>query len=123
MMNTGHPLHTFDLDKICNKKINIRYAKKNEEIELLDNSKYQLDTINLVIADDVKPVAIAGVMGDNKTGISDNTKDILIESAYFLNGDIFQPIILHQSVGFTRSGDFTWRVSDCEELVGVTQRR
>ena len=83
MMSTGHPLHTFDLDKICNNKINVRFAKDEENITLLDNNSYNLTKNNLVIADDAKPIALAGVMGDNKTGISNSTKNILIESAYF----------------------------------------
>ena len=63
--------------------INVRFAKDEENITLLDNNSYNLNKNNLVIADDAKPIAVAGVMGDNKTGISNNTKNILIESAYF----------------------------------------
>ena len=83
MMDTGHPLHTFDVKKIKNKKITVRFADKNEKIDLLDGNTYNLDKINLVIADSDKPIAIAGVMGDKNTGITNKTTDILIESAYF----------------------------------------
>ena len=83
MFDTGHPLHTFDLKKIYGNCINVRYAEKNEKITLLDDKTYDLNTSNLVIADDKKPIALAGVMGDNKSGISDSTVDLLIESAYF----------------------------------------
>ena len=83
MFDTGHPLHTFDLSKLNGNCINVRYANKNEKITLLDDKKYVLNTSNLVIADDKNPIALAGVMGDNKSGISDTTVDLLIESAYF----------------------------------------
>ena len=83
MFDTGHPLHTFDLKKIDGNCINVRYAEKNEKITLLDDKTYDLNISNLVIADDKKPIALAGVMGDNKSGISDSTVDLLIESAYF----------------------------------------
>ncbi len=83
MFDTGHPLHTFDLSKLNGNCINVRYANKNEKITLLDDKTYVLNTSNLVIADDKNPIALAGVMGDNKSGISDTTVDLLIESAYF----------------------------------------
>ncbi|MAV58728.1 MAG: phenylalanine--tRNA ligase subunit beta [Candidatus Marinimicrobia bacterium] len=83
MFDTGHPLHTFDLSKLNGNCINVRYAEKNEKITLLDDKTYDLNTSNLVIADDKKPIALAGVMGDNKSGISVSTVDLLIESAYF----------------------------------------
>jgi len=79
----GHPLHTFDLDCIEGKSINVRYAKKNEKITALDNNEYCLSKDDLIIADSKKPIAIAGVIGGLNSHVTNKTKNILIESAYF----------------------------------------
>ena len=79
----GHPLHTFDLDSLDGKSINVRYAKKNEKITALDNNEYCLSKDDLIIADSKKPIAIAGVIGGLNSHVTNKTKNILIESAYF----------------------------------------
>ncbi|MDP2921336.1 MAG: phenylalanine--tRNA ligase subunit beta [Candidatus Omnitrophota bacterium] len=83
MFETGQPLHAFDLDKLEGKRIIVRRAKKNESIMTIDGVNRQLDPNILVIADAVKPVAIAGIMGGKATEITETTKNILIESACF----------------------------------------
>ena len=83
LMDTGHPMHTFDLDKIDDNKIHVRYALDGEEINFLDGSKKQLKEFHLVIADDKKSLALAGIMGSENSGITNETKNIFIESAYF----------------------------------------
>jgi phenylalanyl-tRNA synthetase beta chain len=83
MLEIGQPLHTFDLDKISNKKIFIRRAKTGEKIDALDDKTYKLDENNLVIADSEKILAIAGIKGGKDSAIDENTKNIFIESANF----------------------------------------
>jgi len=83
MLETGQPLHAFDFDKITNKKIIIRKAKKGEKIITLDNEKYTLDKDILVIADEKEPLAIAGIKGGKKAEISKATKIVVLESANF----------------------------------------
>jgi len=83
MFETGQPLHAFDLDKLEGKRIIVRRAKKNESIVTIDGITRQLDSNILVIADAVKPIAIAGIMGGKATEITNATKNILIESACF----------------------------------------
>jgi phenylalanyl-tRNA synthetase beta chain len=83
MLELGQPLHAFDLEKIEGRKIIVRFAKKREKILTLDDEKYDLDKNILVIADSKKPIAIAGIKGGKETGISENTKIILLESANF----------------------------------------
>jgi len=83
LMDLGHPMHTFDLDKIKSNKINVRVAKKNETIITLDNCKQKLNSDNLLICDGNSPIAIAGVIGGINSGVDKKTKNILIESAYF----------------------------------------
>ena len=83
LMDLGHPMHTFDLGKIKSNSINVRVAKKNENIVTLDEYKQKLNSDNLLICDGNTPIAIAGIIGGNNSGVDENTKDILIESAYF----------------------------------------
>lgn len=83
MLETGQPLHAFDLDKIADQRIIVRRAKKKEKIITLDNEKYELDKDILIIADSTGPLAIAGIKGGKKAGITKKTKVIVLESANF----------------------------------------
>lgn len=83
MLETGQPMHVFDYDKLEGKRIIVRKAQKGEKINTLDGGKYDLNEDILVIADDQKPVAIAGIKGGLGTGVSEKTKRIIIESANF----------------------------------------
>lgn len=83
MLEYGQPMHAFDLRFIKDSKINVRLAKDGEEITTLDGIKRKLNSTNLVIADSEKPVAIAGVMGGEYSGIMDDTTTIVFESANF----------------------------------------
>jgi phenylalanyl-tRNA synthetase beta chain len=87
MYELGQPLHAFDLAKL-DKNIEVRYAKPHESIELLDSSKIDLKDKTLVIADGSKPVALAGIMGGIDSGISLDTQDIFLESAFFMPAKI-----------------------------------
>lgn len=82
MLELGQPMHGFDLNKIEN-KIVVRNAQVNEKIKLLDETELELDASSLVIADSDKALALAGVMGGLDSGVTNDTKDILLESAYF----------------------------------------
>ncbi|API86725.1 phenylalanine--tRNA ligase subunit beta [Francisella uliginis] len=83
MLLTGQPMHAFDLDKLDG-SINVRYAKQDEDLTLLDDTQVKLDSDTLVIADDKKALAIAGVMGGLDSSITTDTKDIFLESAFFV---------------------------------------
>jgi phenylalanyl-tRNA synthetase beta chain len=83
LMEQGQPLHAFDLDKIEGGKIIIREAAKGEKIETIDGEIRELQPGMLVIADKTRPIAVAGVMGGKDTEVTDTTKNILLESAYF----------------------------------------
>lgn len=83
LMETGQPLHAFDYDKLIGGKIIVRRARKGEKIITLDNVERTLDPSVLVIADERRPVAIAGIMGGKDTEVTAKTKNILLESAYF----------------------------------------
>ena len=83
LMDLGHPLHTFDLDKILGNEIKVRYAKDGEQFTTLDDEKRKLKDFHLLICDGENPVALAGIMGGVNSEITDDTTDILLESAYF----------------------------------------
>ena len=82
MLELGQPMHAFDLNKIEG-DINIRLAKKDEKLCLLDDSEQPLSEDLLLIADNKKPLAIAGIMGGKESGVSLGTKDIFLEAAFF----------------------------------------
>ncbi len=83
MLELGQPMHAFDLDTI-QQGIKVRQSKQGEKIVLLDGSEQQLNDQTLIIADHEKPLAIAGVMGGLNSSVTLLTKDIFLESAYFL---------------------------------------
>jgi phenylalanyl-tRNA synthetase beta chain len=83
LLELGHPLHAFDLDKIGNHQIIVRNAKDGEVIQTLDGESYELKDTDLLITDPSKPIALAGIMGCKNTEISDTSTNILLECAYF----------------------------------------
>ena len=87
MFDLNRPLHAYDADKI-NKEIIVRDSKENEEFEALDNKKYKLKKGMCVIADKVDILGLGGIIGGTKTSTEFKTKNILLESAYFLPASI-----------------------------------
>lgn len=83
MMETGQPLHAFDLDKLSDQKIIVRRARSGEEIVTINGARRALFHDMLVIADGKRPVAIAGIMGGRETEVSESTRHILLECAQF----------------------------------------
>jgi len=83
MHEIGQPLHAFDADKIADDKIKVKRLKKGTEFTTLDGEKRKLHAEDLMICDAKKPLCIAGVMGGKDSGVSENTKAIFLESAYF----------------------------------------
>lgn len=88
MLEYGQPMHAFDLRYIDEGKIRVRLARNGEKITTLDGVDRVLTDNNLVIADANKPVAIAGVMGGEYSGIMDDTTTIVFESANFLGSSV-----------------------------------
>lgn len=82
MIELGQPMHGFDLDQL-NDKIIVRRAQKDEAITLLDGQEIKLNEKVLVIADSQGPLAMAGIMGGQNSGVSENTKRVFLESAFF----------------------------------------
>lgn len=83
LMDTGHPLHTFDMRYIEDNTIIVRRARTGEKMTTLDGKERELDDKMLLICDGQRPVALAGIMGGENSEVKDDTTDILIEGAYF----------------------------------------
>lgn len=83
LMELGQPLHAFDRDKLAGGRVVARRARAGEKIVTLDGSQLELSPDNLVIADAEKPMALAGIMGGEYSGVSDETTSILLETAIF----------------------------------------
>jgi phenylalanyl-tRNA synthetase beta chain len=87
MLELGQPTHAFDADKLKG-GINVRLGRAGEKFLALDGKTYSLKPDNLVVADQQRVVGIAGVMGGEETGVSESTKSILLEAAYFLPASV-----------------------------------
>ena len=87
MFDLNRPLHAYDADKI-DREIIIRDSKEGEEFEALDNKKYKLNKGMCVIADKTSVLGLGGIIGGTKTSTEIETKNILLESAYFLPSSI-----------------------------------
>ena len=110
LYDIGQPLHAFDRDKLFG-TISVRKAKNNEKITTLDNQVRKLDSNDLVITDNDKPIALAGVMGGLETEVSETTTNLLIESAYFDKVSIMKTsrklnLISDASIRFERGIDY-----------------
>jgi len=91
LFELGEPLHAFDFDKCNFGRVIVRRAKKSEQLITIDGEKKALDGNILVIADENKPIAIAGVIGGKDTEVTAQTKNILLEAA------VFNPVVVRRS--------------------------
>ena len=117
----GHPTHVFDLDLLAGGKILVRRAFTGETLKTLDGVERKLTPEDLVIADAVKPVALAGVMGGFDTMITEKTRNILIESAWFDPTTIRKSSRRHglhtdASHRFERGADFEATTRACDRV-------
>ncbi|MEI7994404.1 MAG: phenylalanine--tRNA ligase subunit beta [Methylococcaceae bacterium] len=82
LLELGQPLHVFDAEKLSG-NITVRWAKTDECVTLLNNQVIKLDTEALVIADDKKALALAGIMGGSDSAVNDETRSVFLECAFF----------------------------------------
>lgn len=87
LVEVGQPLHAFDLSCVS-ERIEVRSAVRGEKITALNDTEYTLDDSVMLIADKDKPLAIAGIMGGEYSGINDNTQNVFLEAAKFARGNI-----------------------------------
>jgi len=81
LLELGHPSHAFDLGKLEGRKLVIRYATSGEELVALDSRRHKLTPTDLVVADAKRPVSLAGIIGGLETGVTEATRDLLLEVA------------------------------------------
>ena len=83
MLETGHPMHAFDLDKVRGRHIIVRKAEAGEKLTTLDGKEYALNGTELMICDEMGPTGLAGIMGGEESEITESTKEVLFECAAF----------------------------------------
>lgn len=88
MLELGQPMHAFDMSTLESTQIIVRRAKEGEKIQTLDEKEFTLNPNNLVICDGSKPVALAGIMGGLNSEITENTTQLLFESAKFARDNV-----------------------------------
>ena len=132
LWTTGQPLHAFDLDKLVganpcvrpnaggpaptDMKISVRFAQGSEELVTIDGIKRKLSPEILVIADKTKPQAIAGIMGGKESEVSEATRNILLESAYF------HPLVVRKAVRLLGlSSDSSYRFERSVNMGGILE--
>jgi phenylalanyl-tRNA synthetase beta chain len=121
LLEMGHPTHVFDLDKLAGGTIIVRKAKAGEKIKTLDGIERTLHEDDLVIADAEKPVAIAGVIGGEDTKVTESTRNILIESAWFDTATVRRTSKRHlihtdASHRFERGADYNATLLACRRV-------
>ena len=117
MLKWGNPLHVFDYDKIIG-NIHIRRALDKESFLGLDNKEYTLSSHNLVISDDKKIIALAGILGAKASEVDFSTKNILLEAA------IFNPLTIRRSrraVGIDSAASYRFERGVSRELLDIAQ--
>lgn len=83
MMETGQPMHAYDLDRLPARRMGVRRARMGEKMVALDEKEYTLEPHYLMITDGDEPVGVAGVIGGNETRVTETTRNLLLESAAF----------------------------------------
>ncbi len=83
MLETGHPMHAFDLDKVAGRHVIVRRAKAGETITTLDGKQHEMQAGQLAICDAEKPSCVAGVMGGEESEITESTRSVMFECAVF----------------------------------------
>ena len=119
----GQPLHAFDRDKLFG-TISVRFAKDKENLKTLDEQERKLTSEDLIITDNDKPIALAGVMGGYDTEVTDTTTNLLIESAYFDKVSIMKTsrrlnLISDASIRFERGIDFNLQKQGLQRFVNL----
>jgi phenylalanyl-tRNA synthetase beta chain len=115
MLALGHPLHGFDLDKLADKSIIVRRGNKSEKMKSLDGETREIDSETVVIADARHAVALGGIIGGAESEISDSTRNVLLECAWF------EPSVIRRTarrIGIKTDASYRFeRRADCNDTV------
>ena len=120
MLETGHPMHAFDLDKVRCRHIIVRRAEPGENLRTLDGKDHALRGGELMICDEQGPTGLAGIMGGEESEITENTREVLFEAAAFDRTSIR---LTARALGFRTeaSGHFERGVSPATVLDGLNR--
>lgn len=91
MLLTGQPLHAYDAKTFASGKLEVRLAKADEKLQLLNEKQLKLDEHDIVITDGQKPVTLAGVMGGHNSEVTDQTTEVILEAA------VFDPVLVRKT--------------------------
>ncbi len=116
----GHPSHTFDMARLAERRLVIRYAEKGEKLTVLDGKDHTLEPTDLVVADAQRAVSLAGVIGGLETGVTASTTDVLLEVA------TWDPLVIRATarrLGITTDAGYRFeRVVDPRDLEWASAR-
>jgi phenylalanyl-tRNA synthetase beta chain len=126
LYDIGQPLHAFDRDKLFG-EISVRFAHQNEKLLTLDNQERELSIDDLIITADEKPIAIAGVMGGLDSEVTEETTNLLIESAYFDKVSIMNTsrklnLISDASIRFERGIDHKLQLFGINRFINIFEK-
>lgn len=120
LLEMGHPLHAFDMDRLKGKTIRVGKAGKGRSIKTIDGIERSLPEDSLLIWDSEEPIAVAGVMGGQNSEVTDRTINIFLESAYFLPSSIRRT---SKSLGLKTESSYRFeRGTDKESLIYALDR-
>lgn len=120
LLEMGHPLHAFDMDELKGKRIRVARSRPGSAIKTLDGTARSVPDEALLIWDAERPVAVAGVMGGVETEVKAQTKDVFLESAYFLPSSIRRT---SKALGLKTESSYRFeRGTDIELLVKALDR-
>lgn len=120
MLETGQPLHAFDLHQLKGARIVVRAARDGERMTTLDGEERVLTSQMLVIADAERPVALGGIKGGEDSGITDATVDVLLEAAYFTPAQIRAT---SKALGLSTEASYRFERGTDPEIVPVASDR
>ncbi|USN53189.1 MAG: phenylalanine--tRNA ligase subunit beta [Candidatus Nomurabacteria bacterium] len=120
MLELGQPMHAFDAAKLSGETIQVRPAKAGESLLALDGKRYSLKPSMMLIADAKNPIAIAGVMGGEESGVTETSTDIILEAAVFASDSVY-----HTSRALQLSSESSQRFSKGidPEMTGLAMQR
>lgn len=120
MLELGQPLHAFDLAKLHGPEIIVRSARPGERLKTLNGDEHELKDGQMMICDADRPVAAAGIMGGEETEVGADTKDVLLESAHFVNTSVRRT---RKQLGLSTEASYRFERSvDPEGVVAALER-
>lgn len=120
MLELGQPMHAFDMSRLKGRQIRVRTARLGEKLVTLEGKTAELAAGMLIIADEERPVALAGIMGGDYSGITEETRDIVLESAAFSPSHVRQ---VSKALGISSDSSYRFERGTDWTMVGFASKR